>query len=170
MDQQQFDNLVKRYTEIVDRHATPRLRYYQARVGGRRFAARISAVAIIALSLIIPVATNFWPAGSVGASKELGVSVLSLLIAFLSGLRELYKWDETWKEYAGQMLLIEAAFGAWELEVAGCRGVQDPTGVDTRLNQATGRLLATVEHLVQDEMHSFFKRSGQRGVTERPGE
>ena len=168
MDAQEFEALRASYLDIVTRRVVPRLTYYQQRVDKRRLAARVSGVTILALSLIIPVVTNFLP-GAIGMWSKLVISVMSLSIALVTGLKEFFRWEATWKEYSTRIVQIETLIAEWELKVAGCRHLQDSKDVDGKRNEATFALVRAVEQSVLTEMQAFFSRKGGEEADEDGG-
>jgi hypothetical protein len=154
MTQEEFEKLRRPYTDIVKQNVEPRLRYYKDRVDGKRCGARLSAVAILALSLVIPVFNS-----ATSRSMQITASCLSLVIALVTGLNEIFKWQEAWKEYSRRIIQIETLIAIWNLEVARCRVLSDdPKEVEAKVIEATAKLLKETESSVFSEMEAFFSQ------------
>jgi len=170
MDPKEFEELLSQYRKIKDNCVDERLKFYKERVESKRHAAERSRTAILLLSLVIPIVANLdftipW------LSTGIIVSIMSLLIAFLSGLGELHQWQHTWQEYSKAIVQIEALIGSWEIEVAGARQLSQPKEISDKLAKATHALLESVEQIVLIEMRAFFATtpkapSAQQDVSE----
>jgi len=146
--------LLEPYQAIKDGPVKHRLDFYIDHVKSKRRAAEYSGHTILLLSLIIPLVANHpfkdhWGNGLI-------VSILSLLIALISGIRESTQWTRLWREYSQAIVEIEALIGAWEIEIAKARSLTDLTKITDILEKATTTLLASVNKIVLAEMGAFF--------------
>ena len=156
MDNQEFERLLSPYKDIKDQRVIPRLNFYQKHFNSKRLAAQGASVAILFLSLVIPIVANL-DFTARGLSKELSVSVMSLLIALITGLNEVFRWQHLWKEYSERIVKIDTLIGLWEIEVANARQLSDPKEVSTVLGKATQNLVNSVQQTVSTEMETFFR-------------
>jgi hypothetical protein len=154
MNDQEFQQLLSPYREIRDQRVKPRLSFYQERVNSKRFCAQGTSVAILFLSLAIPIVTNL-DFAALGLSKLI-ISAMSLLIALITGLNEVFRWQHLWKEYSERIVQIDTLIGLWEIEVAKARHLSDPEKISEKLGEATEELVKSVETAVLTEMGTFF--------------
>jgi hypothetical protein len=157
MNLQEFEQLLSPYKTIKENYVKTRLDFYKKGHNKKRYAAQASAVLILLFSLLIPIVVNFDFTGPwTWLSKTLIVSLMSLSIAFVSGLSELCQWQSLWKEYSKRVVQIETLIGIWEIEVANARQLSDPREISAVLGKATETLLKSVDMAVVTEMETFF--------------
>ncbi len=165
MVSEEFDRILSDYKKIKEQHVDGKRKFYGDRVDSKRFGAQGAGVAILFLGLVIPIVTNLkftYPASAPWLTKEIIVSIISLVIAFVTGLSTLFQWSSTWKEYSSQIVQIDKLIGLWELEVAHARHISDQEkDISVYLQKATEKLINSVENLVSTEMRTFF-RAGER--------
>ncbi len=159
-----FEHLLSQYTKIKKRYVDRRLKFYQDRVNGKRRAAQGASIAILFLSLAIPIVAN-----SDFMAVPIAVSAMSLAIAFISGVSELRRWQHTWKEYSQGIVQIETLIGSWEIKVAEARQLSRPEEISAALGTATEELLRLVTQAVSAEMEDFFRPAPKAPPTQ-PGE
>jgi hypothetical protein len=156
MNTEDFDKLLVGYATIKDKYVDSRLKFYRDRVDNKRRLAQWGRVAILLLSLAIPVVVTFSPAEIGPVQKELIVSLMSLLIALAGGLEGMHQWQRTWREYSTRIVQIETRIGLWEIQVARARQLSDAKEVSDILGEATEKLLSSVNEAVTTEMGTFF--------------
>jgi len=156
MNTEDFDKLLVGYTTPKEKYVDSRLKFYLDRVDHKRRLAQWGSVAILLLSLGIPVVVTFSPAAIGPVQKELIVSLMSLLIALAGGLEGLHQWQRTWREYSTRIVQIETLIGLWEIQVARARQLSDAKEVVDILGKATEKLLSSVNEAVTTEMGTFF--------------
>lgn len=160
MNTEEFDDLLSQYEKIKEKRVDSRLKFYNKWVDSKRRAAETSRAAILLLSLVIPVVANI---DFTASRKGITISILSLLIAFISGFSEIHQWQRNWREYSKAIVQIEGLIGLWEIEVTKTRlkagQLPDPKEVKEisgQLARATDILLESVEKIVLTEMQAFF--------------
>jgi len=102
MSHQDSDNLLSEYIEIIDKRVRPRLTFYMERVNNKRRLAQWTRVLVLLLSLTIPIVVNLDRnlISNHPTTFAISVSLMSLLIAFISGLEGLHLWQHTRREYS----------------------------------------------------------------------
>ena len=156
MNTEDFDRLLLGYTTTKEKYVDSRLKFYLDRVDNKRQLAQWSRVAVLLLSLAIPLVVTFSPDAIGFVQKNLIVSLMSLLIALAGGLEGLHQWQRTWKEYSTRIVHIETLIGLWEIQVARARQLSDAKEVSDILGKATEKLLSSVNEAVTTEMGTFF--------------
>jgi len=156
MNIEDFDKLLAGYTLVKEKYVDSRLNFYCERVNHKRQLAQWSRVAVLLLSLTIPLVVTFSPAAIGLVQKELIISLMSLLIALAGGLEGLHQWQRTWREYSARIVEIETLIGLWEIQVSKARLLSDVGEGAEILSQATEKLLSSVNESVMREMGTFF--------------
>ncbi len=156
MNTEDFDKLLAGYIPTKEKYVDSRLRFYLDRVDNKRRLAQWARVAVLLLSLAIPVVVTFSPAAIGSVRRELIVSLMSLLIALAGGLEGLHQWQRTWREYSTRIVQIETLIGLWEIQLAKARQLSDAKEVSDILGKATEKLLSSVNEAVTTEMGTFF--------------
>lgn len=156
MNTEDFDKLLVGYTATKEKYVDSRLKFYLDRVDNKRQLAQWSRVAVLSLSLAIPLVVTFSPAAIGLEPSKLIVSLMSLLIALAGGLEGLHQWQRTWREYSARIVQIETLIGLWEIQVAKARELSDGKDVSDILGKATETLLSSVKEAVMTEMGTFF--------------
>lgn len=164
-----ISQILEQYKKIKEQHVDNKLKFYQERVDSKRYFAQGAGVTILSLGLVIPIITNLKfisPASLPWLTKDLIVSTISLVIAFVTGISTLYQWQSTWKEYSKRIVQIDMLIGLWEIEVEEARHLSDSKSYSNALKEATEKLLRSVENAVSTEMEAFFSAS-QKTETEK---
>lgn len=161
IDQQEFQKIFTEYERIKDCYAVRRLKFYAEKVDYKRKLAQVSGWVILALSLLIPLVSNLenFKIQVLDVLKDKTtfiVSVMSLMIAFISGLEQLHQWRKTWQDYSKAIVDIETFINEWEIEVAAAKQLPNPEEVNKKLKVATQNLVRKVELTVETEMGGFF--------------
>ena len=115
MNLPEFEQLLSPYKTIKNDYVTTRLDFYKKGHNKKRYGTLGTALLILLFSLLIPIVVNFdFINHSTWLSKTLIVSLMSLSIAFVSGLSELCQWPQSlWKEYSKKVVQIETLIGIW---------------------------------------------------------
>lgn len=170
IDQQEFKKIFCEYEKIKNCYAVKRLKFYAERVDKKRFWAQISGLMILAISLLIPLVSNLESYDIASLNVLIGkkkipaiVSLMSLSIAFISGLEGLKQWRKTWKDYSKAIVDIETLINRWEIEVASAKQSTNSKEVDEKLKKATQNLVGQVELTVETEMGGFFAARNKAG-------
>jgi len=166
MEPQKLKELLAPYQAIRDGAIQRRLVFYERHVNQKRRYAEYSGHTLLFLSLLIPVVANFhfeehWV-------NSMIVSILSLLIALITGIRESTQWARLWRVYSHAIVQIENLLASWELEIAKARLLDDSTKVTEAVENATKILKDSVERIVQAEMDSFFTSIPKRSTADAP--
>ena len=156
MNNEDFAKLLAVYTATKEKYVDRRLTFYLDRVDNKRRLAQWSRVAVLLLSLAIPVAVTFSPDKIGSVPKDLMVSVMALLIALAGGLEGQHQWQRTWREYSTRIVQIETLIGLWEIEVARAGQLSDAKEASDAMGKATENLLSSVNQAVTTEMNTFF--------------
>lgn len=156
---QELERLVCLNRKIKAEYVDTRLQFYKDRVDSKRIWAQRASIAVLSLSLVIPIVANL---PIIDIEKNVVVSLLSVSIAFISGLGQIHRWQETWKEYSAAIVRIEAAIAAWELRIADASMLADSAKPAQALAAATEKLVQSVTGVVSAEMQRFFP-SGESG-------
>lgn len=164
MDNNQFEEILTHYTQIKNGHVNPRLEFYIKYIDKKRLPAERAKAIILGLSLLIPIVANL---PGFDPYKGIIVAVMSLSIALLSGLNDLYQWEHLWRAYSQARIQIESLLGLWELNVAHARQLSDPNKLNDTLEQATETLLKSVDQIVSTEMGTFFTATQHTPETSR---
>ena len=163
---EEFHRILSDYKKIKHEHVDGKLKYYKDRVDSKRFCAQGAGVVILFLGLVIPIVTNLkftFFASAPWLTKELIVSAMSLVIAFITGINTLFQWQSTWKEYSSSIVQIDKLIGLWELEVAHARRLSDSEiNTSKYLQKVTENLINSVENTVSTEMKTFFHAGGKK--------
>jgi hypothetical protein len=170
VDAKDFSYLLAEYTEIKEKHVTPRLKFYVDRVENKRRLAQWSRALILLLSLTIPIVVHIDQTTFELLSQNLVVSLMSVLIALAGGLEGLHQWQLTWREYSSRIVQIETLIALWEVQVARARQLSEAKDASEALYAATEHLLLSVEKAVLTEMEGFFSersKTQQRQAVER---
>jgi hypothetical protein len=107
-----FAQVVKAARDIKDRHVNPRILWYKTHTNAPRMIYRLVGISTILLSVTLPAL-----ASAQFESKEVVISVMSVVIAALTGLGSFYHWERTWRGNSTAQIAIEQAVGKWELEL-----------------------------------------------------
>jgi hypothetical protein len=157
MEPNDFEQLLKPYQNIKDGPSVKgRLDFYKGHVNSKRRAAKYSGHTILLFSLLIPVVTTLpfkdhWVKGLI-------VSILSLIIALITGIRESTQWARLWRVYSQAQRQIETLIDSWEMEIARARPPRplNLTEATDILERATNTLKDSVLEIVEAESNSFF--------------
>jgi hypothetical protein len=84
-----FCDILAEYDNIKNKYVTPRLAFYKESVDRKRHAAQFVRLTVLILSLCIPLITSV-DRTLLPLSKEVIVAVMSLCIAFASGLEGIF--------------------------------------------------------------------------------
>jgi ABC-type multidrug transport system fused ATPase/permease subunit len=161
MDPKEFEQILAPYKNIRDGHVEDRLKFYKDNFDKKRRCSENAKLAILILSLLIPVVASLnsiFPNLDLKEMQGLIVSVMALLIAFFTGLNELKQWQRLWQEYTIAKVQIETLIDSWDIEVAKARLLDDAKKISDVLEQATNTLRNSVDNIVLKEMGSFFDR------------
>jgi hypothetical protein len=162
MTTESINTLVSHYVKIKKEHVDTRLIFYNKRVNINKYLTYFTYFLVGVISfLVIPYVTNFHPDNSAGISNTSIISGASILLGVVSVFKESFKWDVIWKQYSTCIVQIESAIGHWKLEVEKTLLLSDMNEVNEKLNEATDRLLSTVDKAVLSEMKIFFGPSNE---------
>lgn len=152
MDGEKFELMLAPFQKMKKEHiVNKRLNFYKGWVDKKRRAAERVRLITLFLSLSIPVVAYFDL-----NQQALIVSIMSLSIAFLYGLNDLYKWQHLWEAYSKAIILIEAELNSWELKVIKAKHLDQPDQILQILEKATKTLLDSVDEIVSNESGFFF--------------
>ena len=163
MSPQEFERIILVNRKIKEEHVDPRLKFYIERVDSKRIYAQRSSVAVLALSLAIPIVANLPFRG-----KDILVSTMAASIAFISGFSQIHRWQETWKEYSAAIVKVEAAIATWELKIAQLDPAGESDVISRTLAAATDALVQSVSAIVSTEMEQFFQSQNRQAGSGGP--
>ena len=155
---EEFERVILNNRKIKEAYVDSRLRFYKERVNSKRVYAQRASVAVLGLSLAIPIVANVQFPG-----KDILVSAMAASIAFISGFSQIHRWQETWKEYSAAIVKIEAAIASWELKMTQADPAAGSEVISQTLAAATDALVQSVTTIVSTEMEQFFQ-SENRGA------
>jgi len=136
--------------DLVDRHVRTQIDWYQSRKARYRKAFRVTTSAVIVSSAMLPILTAVEFPGS-----KISVSIISVLIAVLTGLGAAYKWDRVWQSFTVAQSQLENSLAEWEMEMAaltaGAAGNVEAGWALTRV------LLGQARLVVDSEIDAYFR-------------
>lgn len=154
IDDPQFEQLVAAAHNLKKRFVDENYHWYRTHKRVPFLAYRISGILTIVLGVSLPaVATATFD------RKTIVISVMSVVIAALTGLNSFYRWDRTWRGRALCQYDMEWLVARWELELENARLIL--TDVHQRrqhVYRATRELLANVATVSDSEVQEFFGR------------
>jgi hypothetical protein len=143
-----FADLKKHKQEQVD----PQITWYREHRTWPRIIFRAVGTTVILTSLIIPVIVNI----EINNEKEI-TTVLSLLVAALTGLNAFYRWQELWESRSTTYKLLLHSQGRWEMELLKAKHEENVETAKSIATKATELLIEEVSGITQKETISFFK-------------
>jgi hypothetical protein len=103
---------IKHIKALVQETIMDDMRWYRKYSYHAGLAHRISGTMIIALSASLPLFASLE-----FQFKNLVISVIGILIAFLSGLHSFFRWDEIWKTNMRGMVTLKNKVVEWKLRM-----------------------------------------------------
>jgi hypothetical protein len=131
-----------------------RVTYYQRRVAWQRTPYRISGVLVITLSIALPIIAAFGLL--MGLNKDLWVSIIAGVIAFLAGINSFFRWDVGLKGAIQTLLALRRLHSNWELAIAKAKMQPDVNEGIKLAIEATEQFQKNTHELVESETKGFF--------------
>jgi hypothetical protein len=146
-----FTMITRAARQIKVEYVDKRIKWYDTHTKTPRWFYYIVGVLTILLSVTLPaLASAQFP------HKQLVVSVVSVVIAALTGLGSFFHWERTWRGNSTAQVAIEQAVGKWELELKRAEFVVEPKDRIDHVIKATDDLLANTGTIVSSESEGFF--------------
>lgn len=157
------DRLILVHRKIKEEYVDKRLDFYIKRVDSKRIWAQRASVAVLTLSLVIPIVANLQ-----FVAKDILVAIMSASIALITGFSQIHRWQDLWKEYSTAIVRIEAQIASWELKVAEANRFGEPEQISKTLTELTARLVQNVTAgSSQPKWSSFSSLSSRQKTTSR---
>lgn len=137
--------------QIVDSEVRPLRGRYRRRASRHRLYYRCSGLAILLFGVSLPLL-----AGLHFNHRDVILSIVSVALAALTGLREFYRWDEMWSLLRRTENAISHELLRWELAISSAVPSADPKQAPRACCAATEELLAAVRTIQEAEADSFF--------------
>lgn len=129
------------------------LRFYRRQAPRQRRLFRASGMFVLLLSVALPVVAAF---GERLPQQYLWLSVMSALIALLTGANAFFQWGTAWQGSISAQLALERLCHNWEIAIADARTNPDPAKGRETARNATERLIAQAHRVIEAETRGFF--------------
>ena len=145
------DDPVDRIAVIAENYAKPHLQWYVSHKLLPRLLFRAVGVAIILLSVSIPLLTTLSFRG-----RDLVLSCAALAIAAMTGLNSFYGWDQAWRGRQQTAATLEHLIASWRVRHASARLEPDPGKRRDLATAAAQELIDQVKAVTGAEAEQFF--------------
>jgi hypothetical protein len=149
-----FSKLVEEAQAIKARYIDPEYKWYRTHLHWPFAFFRGAGLITIVLGVTLPAIAGTPEA--VLHAKSLILSVMSVAIAALTGLRSFYRWEHSWRGRVLVKLALEGLSAKWELEIARARLLVNPKDRLELVYSATNDLIADVRNVCSSETKEFF--------------
>jgi hypothetical protein len=154
VDDPQFEQLVGIAYDLKKRFVDENYHWYRTHKRVPFLAYRLSGILVIVLSVSLPAI-----AAMPFDRKTLVLSIMSVVIAALTGLNSFFRWDRTWRSRALCQYDMEWLVARWELELQNARLIiSDVHERRQHVYRATRELLRNVANVSDSEVQGFFGR------------
>jgi Protein of unknown function (DUF4231) len=144
-----------------------RIDWYERHSFWPRIYFRLAGIVTIIFSVSLPaVATATF------GKKDIVISVMSVVIAALTGLSSFFRWENTWRKNRTAQTDLQKHVAKWELELTNARLLVPDDQRATHIYQATNDLLVNAGNVVSSESEGFFSNlqfPQQNTTTNPPG-
>lgn len=139
------------YWDLTRDNVTKYRNWYRRRARWVRYFFRGSGVVVILLSVSLPlVATADF------ADKDLVISVIGVVIAGLTAIRNFYQWDHVWRIVRVADFELTFVLADWELELAKLAEKDDPEEASRLAFEKTKALFADTQAIMKNEAKQYF--------------
>ena len=146
--------------ENVRDSCTHMISYYRKRAGYKRRAFRTTSVLLILLGASLPAVAAFVD----GTHGKVVLSIMSALIAFLTGLIAHFRWEVGWRSQTEAMFALKAEKSAWDTSVAYAKSLDDEDAAIKFLAERYELYRTHVFEIARGERGKFFKAMEPPGV------
>ena len=140
---------VRPFVEKVNRSR----QWYETRAKRPRIAFRAIGVAVILLSLSIPLIAAFQ-----FSKKDIVLTLSAVLIAIATSLNSFFKWEQTWQAFRKTEFALDHLLTVWDLRRV--EAMLDPDLIKARekILTATAQLIEDANKVSSSETQQFFDR------------
>lgn len=138
------------------------IEYYRRRARQKRLLFRAASILLIALGASLPLVAAFGK--EFLRDKDIALSVMSALIAFLAGLLSHFRWEVGWRSQTEALFALKAERSAWEAAVVLAKMHPDEEAAVKFLTNAFERFRARTFEIAREERGKFFKTAQPPGV------
>jgi len=136
---------------IVDTEVRALRDRYRRRANSHQLYYRLGGLTTLILGVTLPLL-----AGLRFSHRDIAISIVSITVAALTGLREFYRWDDMWSLLRRTENALTDALLRWELAISEIIQSVDPAAGPHDCYTATEELLATVRTIRDSETERFF--------------
>jgi hypothetical protein len=113
----------------------------------------------VAIPILAQLPTGWFPAGTLlqpADAKDLAITVVGLLVTFITGLASFFGWEKTWQSRTLAIEDLELARAIWEIEMSAAERITAAEAKDQAMVTATKNLVVTTYGKTRIEAEAFF--------------
>lgn len=136
--------------ELVTRYVRDTIGWYQQHKSTPRRLYRAATAIIVVAGATLPLLSSFS-----GLFPRLATSAISVLIAALTSLNAMYRWDKVWQVFTLAQTQLESMLADWELHMSTLDQASDTDRAQAKA--LTASLLAATRSVSESEAEEFFR-------------
>jgi hypothetical protein len=148
-------NFKEGLAQIVDDYVAPQHKWYLDSAKGPHFCFRACGLALIALSVTVPLLAQL-PESVFYGPKDIWISVAGLMVTALTAISTFYGWERQWQSRMLTSFDLRYATTMWNLRVAKAEQLTDGAAKNDEFAAAANDYVSAVHAATRSEATGFF--------------